>query len=264
MDESLERFWSKVNPEITEMRSLIKKVPTIKDSDVVDTYTVTEERFSLFLSELTENLVNPDIKNPLFDDIWLPWAKRALWINNILCHPRQRDPFSGLGAWTLRTHAVEIFSWAVPTLPVLETMVSFSPHGIAEIGAGTGYWLALLSQMGADVVGVDDFSDARSQEIRLHHPVEHTDGFSFVQQGLAGQKALFFCWPRRLFGASEGFPGWVGDTVFFVGEVDGGCTADIPQALRKAGGWEMVAQKELPRWQGMNDVFYVLKKKSID
>ena len=44
-----------------------------------------------------------------------------------------------------------MYSWAVPNHEVLQTIRKWSPRGVVEMGAGTGYWSHLLSEMGVDV-----------------------------------------------------------------------------------------------------------------
>lgn len=54
---------------------------------------------------------------------------------------------------------VQLISHSVPTLSVLRYMIDSAPGGrILDVGAGRGYWSALLAALGADVVAVDDFS----------------------------------------------------------------------------------------------------------
>ena len=54
--------------------------------------------------------------------------------------------------------ARRIYSWSVPSEQALECIVRHSQMsaGVVEVGAGTGFWAALLASRGADVLAVDD------------------------------------------------------------------------------------------------------------
>jgi hypothetical protein len=173
----------------------------------------------------------------------------------------------------MRTAAVSHFSWAVPTLPVVMEIASFAPGGLVEVGAGTGYWSRLLADVGTDVIAVDNFSEwgrpssdagntaeDAAVEYPLFYDVINTDGTEYIRSGQAGERALFFCWPRGDFNAREGFPGYEGNRVIFIGEEEG-CTADIATQLLRTGCWEVVGAAYMPRWKCMNDVCVFLERK---
>jgi hypothetical protein len=166
----------------------------------------------------------------------------------------------------LRNAAVTFFSWAVPTLPVVMEIASFATSGLLEVGAGTGYWSKLLADVGADVVAVDNFSEHGrdhgnwEHQKPLFYDVFNADGTEYIRSGQAAERALFFCWPRGDFNAREGFPGYEGNRVIFIGE-EAGCTADIAGQLLRTGCWETVREAYMPRWQGMNDVCVFLERK---
>lgn len=112
---------------------------------------------------LTENLFLgfPGSFNLLFEDIWLPSAIESKF----------NDKFCGnLSNYFIRSLACHLFSWAVRSPLVLHKIISelHIPAGnrldrhhrrLVEVGAGTGYWAALLQKLGADVVAIDNFSD---------------------------------------------------------------------------------------------------------
>jgi hypothetical protein len=54
-----------------------------------------------------------------------------------------------------RAEAIARYAFALPSDDALDAIVRSAPHGIVELGAGTGYWAALLEQRGADVVAFD-------------------------------------------------------------------------------------------------------------
>ncbi|MCO5600022.1 hypothetical protein L7F22_054130 [Adiantum nelumboides] len=221
------------------------------------------------------------ILNPVFECMWLPWAQRAEFYHHLdvalVCN--QEMLHTGL---QLKRLASLCFSWAIPTRPVLEYMVSMAPHGkIAEIGSGLGYWAALLKKLGADVVAVDDFSEATSQGSLYFPETISMDGEEFVRQGGAIGRALFFCWPlkshsqnlslnnaripmyQRCF-VDACLKAFHGDTVFFVGERDDGCTFDIAAWMQGSSKhrktWLLEREMEIPTWPGVHDVFLCFVK----
>ena len=54
--------------------------------------------------------------------------------------------------------ARRIYSWAVPSERAIGCLVHHSKTcaGVLEVGAGTGFWAAILASRGADVLAVDD------------------------------------------------------------------------------------------------------------
>ncbi len=96
--------------------------------------------------------------NHLLRDLWLPWAKKAMFVTSNDCFLSASD--YGAEAEQLRDHQVKT-SWAIPTTPLLIYMVENAPaKKITDLGAGRGYWAKLLQKQGADIVAVDDMSDA--------------------------------------------------------------------------------------------------------
>jgi hypothetical protein len=236
------------------------------DTDDEDAYVVTPATQIQFVRRLTRCQPHPDgWDNPLFDCIWLPWALRVGHENHILRHPKRRSHgIMGADGWVIRTSAIAHFSWAVPTLPVISAIAAFvSGDGILEVGAGSGYWSKLLSVVGADVTALDSFAEGLEEDGNrrpLFFPVVEAKGEEYISAGRAGSRALFFCWPRNNFGAGDGFPGYGGNKVIFVGEEAGGCTADISSALVRTGEWEVVDKLYMPRWSAINDVCHLLQR----
>jgi methylase of polypeptide subunit release factors len=62
-----------------------------------------------------------------------------------------------------------LYAFASPNSEALKALVKLSP--IVEIGAGVGYWAALLRQQGAEVVAIDQnpTADCTGSEINQYH-----------------------------------------------------------------------------------------------
>jgi hypothetical protein len=111
------------------------------------------------------------------------------------------------------------YAWSVPTPEALQCIAQHAhPHGLVEIGAGTGYWTRLLhSCCGVDVVAYDQtpcidldhaVSEGSDRQERLNgfHALAHGGNalpFAQVLRGDASRAAdhpercLFLCWPPK-------------------------------------------------------------------
>ena len=113
------------------------------------------------------------------------------------------------------------YAWAIPTRAALECIARHSPHGVVEVGAGTGYWAHLLaSRCGVDVAaydetpcidtsaGIEDHASGEKREEVLNgfHALVTSGNalpFTHVLRGDAAiaadhpQRALLLCWPPK-------------------------------------------------------------------
>lgn len=131
-----------------------------------------------------------------------------------------------LGLW--REHLVYRYAWSIPSPGDIAWLKErLDGQGVLEIGAGTGYWAWQMRQYGIDVLAYDTRSPlGRNPQVGggPYAPVGH-GGVPRAAQ--AGDRALFLCWPTyRHNWAHRALKLYEGDTVIYVGEGNGGCTAD--------------------------------------
>lgn len=229
----------------------------------------TRERKEASARVLDGFMKNDDRKygNHLLCDLWLPWAKKTQFVTSNDCLLLASD--DGAESESLRHEQVKT-SWSIPTTSVLKYMVENSPsRKITELGAGRGYWTKLLRKFGGQVTAVDDKSE---QVFRpLIRDIIKMDATAYLQRVKAQDSALFFCWPRMKNDGGR----WVetcleefmGDTVFYVGELDRGCTFEIDQWLKDTGealGWRIIYKQAMPAFCGVRDEFLHLKKHKIN
>jgi len=98
------------------------------------------------------------------------------------------------------------YSWAIPSIQALHTVKHNSPMGLVEIGAGTGYWCKLLSDIGTDVIAYDErplhLKKANSYHLTPDKQA-NTKAFIHVHQGgpekaaLHPGRTLLLCWPPQ-------------------------------------------------------------------
>ena len=171
------------------------------------------------------------------------------------------------------------YSWAVPSEEALLAIVEFSAGKIVELGAGTGYWARLLSNLDADVVAFDKHP-APSEDNHWHKGAE---SFFPVQRGgpvkaaRYPDRALMLCWPpygdpfasrtlkayqnaggRKLIFIGEGAGGCTGDDAFFtiLGTNDYDKEDDTPSQ----DGWVCVKTIDIPQWWGLHDGMYLYER----
>lgn len=144
---------------------------------------------------------------------------------------------------------VDVFAYAVPNAAAIETVVAHSP--IIEIGAGSGYWARLVMEAGGTVAACDvDPPPAKWA------PVVEMDGIAFLDAlaDVHEDAALLLCWPPPCSEmADRALRAYDGETVVYVGEGRGGCTADEAFHERLHGEFELVETVAIPTYMGMRD-----------
>lgn len=163
-----------------------------------------------------------------------------------------------------REGMVRKYSWAIPNEEALQTIARYAP--ILEIGAGTGYWAYLLRQMGVEVAALDLNPPREDSDCNPHHPFQST--WTHVRKpfgpGLAvyHKHALFLCWPPY---DSPMARRWLlrypGDTVIYVGEWRGGCTADDDFFFHLERLFEPIEYVSIPQWPGLHDSLSIWRRK---
>jgi hypothetical protein len=188
------------------------------------------------------------------------------------------------------------YAWAIPAPDSLAFIVSIlDGRSVVEIGAGTGYWAWLLSQLGVDVNAYDPapvghkkswFNEERlaklggdtSIELVEFHPVAKA-GPRAVRLKENRDRVLFVSWPTMDSWAAETVRLFEGDTIIYIGEGPGGCTADsefFSLVGEGCGCWsdddcghskadalfERIATGPLTQWSGLHDRLEVYLRKA--
>lgn len=180
--------------------------------------------------------------------------------------------------WQDRKELVRQFSFAIPSPEALEFVAAYmGPRGV-EMGAGTGYWCSLLSQLGIDMVAYD-IAPPMLVPNKYHAPYDQNDEMiketipcffdvSFGEPEILkqhGDRTLFLCWPPYESDmAYQSLMSYPGSRLIYIGEGDGGCTGDDAfhaEFYEHTGNWEQVATFALPHWDGMHDIVYVYDRK---
>ena len=158
-----------------------------------------------------------------------------------------------------REEMIETYAFSVPTHDVLKTIVQHAPR-IVELGAATGYWAKVLSDCGADVVAYDHVKPGtkntyfHGQEIARWFPVRHGDIDTLSAHE---DRALLLSWPPMDDTAARAVEAWRGGILVYVGESQGGCTADDAFFGRLEADFEEMECLALPQWPGLHDYVYI-------
>jgi hypothetical protein len=150
------------------------------------------------------------------------------------------------------------YAWAIPNEAALAVLVESSP--IIEIGAGTGYWAALASSRGCDVVAVDE-NPGRNNWCN-HAPYFDVVKGSTEHVNRHRDRTLFLCWPPMTSMARSALGQYRGQRVVFVGEGEGGCCADDDFFALLAKRYELARTVDIPQWWGLNDYMAIYERKN--
>lgn len=158
-----------------------------------------------------------------------------------------------------RFDLVNRYAWAIPDESACQKIAQYAPR-IVEIGAGTGYWARMLSQVGVDVLAYD-IQPYKNQWCEGHR-------WFYVRVGgpeIAADhpdRALFLCWPPydhpMAFNALKAYQG---HTLVYVGEDTYGCTGDQNFHDELSENWGVVDHIDIPQWFGIHDSIVVYKRK---
>lgn len=177
------------------------------------------------------------------------------------------NPIEFRATFEARIEATSAYAYGIPTTPILEVIAKFSP--IVEIGAGRGYWAALLTKLKADVVAYDIIppgnepdqpGNAYFQQGPLFFDVQH-GGPEKVQ--IHRNRALFLCWPPyNTTMATECLQRYKGKTVLYVGEWKA-CTAneEFHDILERDYHSLNIDHPHLPQWFGIHDELFIYQRK---
>jgi hypothetical protein len=206
--------------------------------------------------------------------------------------PKAARVYGDEGVYTACRIMVKRYAWSIPDETALAVVAGRGP--LVSIGAGTGYWEALLRSRGVTVHAYDerpprpfppahgftsweDFLDKpgpcvsekerviREADINLWHA-----GMNCWTEVLRGGPedvgkhpdcTLFLSWPPRSGMASECLDYFTGRYLIYVGEGNGGCTADSDFHERLELDFEMVEEVNIPQWQFVHDDLAVYRRR---
>jgi hypothetical protein len=164
-------------------------------------------------------------------------------------------------AYTARRTFISQISFAIPCKEALDTIRINSPS-LIEIGAGTGYWSALLARAGVDTLACDTAQQVSrfGQSIGAYHPVAHLSAGRFIK--LNPGRDVLMAWPDH----SATWSARLADKMhcnrllYLIGEGRGGCTGCDELFEVLDADFEEVADIQIPQWEGIHDRLTVHRK----
>ena len=164
-------------------------------------------------------------------------------------------------AYGVRTRCVHRYAFAVPSDDALATIATWGP--IVQMGAGTGYWAWLLQRdYGVDILPYDIAPPMRGANYwfkrREFVPILPGTPETLSQHP---DRTLFLCWPPMSDMAESCLQHYPGRTVIYIGEGDGGCTADDAFFARLEAEWDEVVDLAIPQWEYIHDALTVYQRK---
>jgi hypothetical protein len=201
----------------------------------------------------------------------------------------------GLSEHTARDYAIQRWGFAVPTDQALVSIAAHSPIIEIGAGHGYWAYL-LKERFGADVRAFDPhpvetgkngyFNEKRiastyksneslarlsEKESYLRHQYKQLDLPPFEPKSYVEvaqdestslvkhypEAALFLCWPPYADSmANDVLQQYTGNRLFYIGEGEGGCTADDDFHGRLQYEWTCIERIRIPQWWGIHDELY--------
>lgn len=165
-------------------------------------------------------------------------------------------------------------------IPDPETVAFVAHHLVpqaVEIGAGTGYWAWLLTQLGVDMVSYDIAPPDRYTTNTHHSPYDSESGTFLGQlretyapvfvggpEVLANhaERTLFLCWPPyRSPMARQCLQHYAGQRLVYLGEGRGDSCATKDFFDRLLKDWCEIDSHWPARWHRMNDKVTIYERK---
>ena len=170
-------------------------------------------------------------------------------------------------AFTLRELYTQKYAWAIPNKAAIAALVEHSP--IVEIGAGTGYWAALVKDAGGDIIAFDSHPPSINSDKNPYH--QNQAMLFSVKRGSESAAAkhsdrtLFLCWPPYDSSMASGaLKMYTGQTVIFVGEGCGGCTGNDKFFNLLENEFTLEKEISIPQWCGIHDRMMIYSRINLD
>jgi hypothetical protein len=151
-------------------------------------------------------------------------------------------------------------AWAVPSALAIEKIVEFSEdHEILSVCCGLGLWECLI-QLSSEikVIATDLVTANQPPYIRIIQ----MDARQAVEQFKTN--CLFMSWPvYKSSIADDCLKIFQGNKLIYIGEDEGGCTADDAFFRTLDTKWDIEEVIEIPRWFSISDRLYLYNRRGI-
>lgn len=153
----------------------------------------------------------------------------------------------------IRGELCKKFSWAIPNEKALSAIAKYAP--LVEMGSGAGYWAHLLRSRGAEVVAFDAFPRPPEECWAAPKLGTHETLKEFPSQ------TLLLSWPPHGTSvAADCACSYLGPTLIYIGEAEGGCTANDDFFAIVSSKFTLLEKVEIPTWPGVNDAVWIYRR----
>jgi hypothetical protein len=160
-----------------------------------------------------------------------------------------------------RRYFTKHYAWAIPNKTAIIKIKKFAKkEKILEVGAGLGLWAYLLQEANANIVATDDFS-WKDKKLKDFTKVEKLN----VQDSLEKYKdcnILLLVWPpydKPM--ANNALKKFKGNKLVYIGEEEGGATANDNFYIRLKKKWKQVDKYDIPGWISIHDTMTFYERK---
>lgn len=202
------------------------------------------------------------IHNPYWDELekFVPDEVDPTWQTRTV-GGSSRSP--AVDAWTLREAMVRKYSWTITSPDAIGFIVAHTRGNLIDPMAGTGYWSYLLTQAGVDCVSSDRHPPAADLDDNMWHPhmtqhveVKRQDAVQAAHQA-DPRRTLLLAWPPVDNVASLALQAFGGERMIYIGEGQGGCTADDGFFDVIDKDWHLTAFHPPVQYDGIHDYITV-------
>ena len=168
--------------------------------------------------------------------------------------------------WYSREYFTNQYGWSVPSQEAIEKIKKFvEGDSVLEIGSGYGMWAKLMKDDGISIYATDHITapgrDAHVPHKKSFIDVEDLNAERALQK-YYGTNVLMMSWPPYESPmAATSLESFGGNKLIFIGEGQGGCTADDRFFSILEKEWQSVGEVDIPRWTGIGDYLSFWRRK---
>lgn len=174
-------------------------------------------------------------------------------------HGMRKFQLSGFNqAFLARDRFIGEIGYGVPCREAIQACVKASP--LLEVGAGTGFWAALIARAGGDILATDPGVMKYRFTVARHRPLVAQDGVSAVQAN--PDRNVLMVWPcyDENWAAQVARAMLPGRLLLLVSEGMGGCVGDDDLFRTLDHDFTLEETIRVPVWPGIGDYMTVHRK----
>ena len=163
-----------------------------------------------------------------------------------------------------RTAFAKFISWSIPSIDVLNGIVTFiNSEKVLEIGSGHGLWAKLLKLRNVNIVATDSFSTNYSEDSKTFTNIQPIDAIAAINT-FFDINVLMIVWPSYEDSfAFDSLSNFKGNKLVYIGEEKYGCCACDEFFKELSSEWELDEFLKLERWDGIHDNCYLYTRKQV-